>query len=171
MKVKMMLLVCLVGLTAVSALAQTRTVTNADLEKFRQARLQGEMDYRENYRRMGFPSPTELAEQLENSRIERETLAARLADERLQRERIQADLAAAIISGEQRAAAAVQANPEPDGPQIYYGYPNTIFRRGYNRGRYYENRNPGRFPSSGNGIPMTDFGYGAGGIFSIPRNR
>lgn len=172
MKVKMMLLVCLVGLAAVSAFAQTRTVTNADLEKFRQARLQGEMDYRENYRRMGFPSPRELEEQLENSRIERETLAARLAGERLERERIQADLAAAIITGEQRAAAAVQDNPEPVGPQLYYGYPSTIFRGGYyNRGRYYGNRNRNRFPSFGNGIPMVDFGYGPGGIFSSPRTR
>jgi hypothetical protein len=168
MRVKVMIVVCLVGLAAVSAFAQTRTVTNADLEKFRQARLQGEMDYRENYRRMGFPSPTELEEHLENSKIERETLAARLAGERLQRERIQADLAAAIITSEQRAAAAAQENPEPVGPQLYYGYPSGGY---YNRGYYYRNRNRTRFPSFGNGIPMIDFGYPGGGIFTGPRNR
>ena len=43
-----------------SAFAQTKTVTNADLEKFRQKRLQAEREYRENYERLGFPSPEEL---------------------------------------------------------------------------------------------------------------
>ena len=37
-----------------------KTVTNADLEKFRQKRLQAERDYRENYRKRGMPSPQEL---------------------------------------------------------------------------------------------------------------
>jgi hypothetical protein len=39
-----------------------RTVTNADLEKFRQKRLQAEADYRANYKKLGMPSPEELAE-------------------------------------------------------------------------------------------------------------
>jgi hypothetical protein len=48
---------------AVCAQAQTnspRTVTNADLEKYRQARVKAEEDYRQNYERLGRPSPEEL---------------------------------------------------------------------------------------------------------------
>ena len=51
-----------------AAIAQTKTVTNSDLEKFRQKRLQSERQYRENYERLGFPSP----EELERKRIEDE---------------------------------------------------------------------------------------------------
>ncbi len=40
---------------------QTKTVTNADLEKFRVKRVQQEEDYRANYKRLGMPSPEELA--------------------------------------------------------------------------------------------------------------
>ncbi len=71
-----------------SAFAQTKTVTNADLEKFRQKRLQAEREYRENYERLGFPSPEELekkrvedekelidySQQLEANRLEREAI-------------------------------------------------------------------------------------------------
>lgn len=48
------------------AVAQTKTVTNKDLEKFRQKRFQAEREYRENYKKLGFPSP----EELEQKRIE-----------------------------------------------------------------------------------------------------
>jgi hypothetical protein len=40
---------------------QTKTITNADLEKFRVKRMQQEEDYRANYKRLGMPSPEELA--------------------------------------------------------------------------------------------------------------
>lgn len=40
----------------------TKTVTNADLEKFRQKRLAAEADYRANYEKRGMPSPEELEE-------------------------------------------------------------------------------------------------------------
>lgn len=43
-------------------LAQTakKTVTNEDLEKFKQKRLQAEAEYREKYKELGMPSPEEL---------------------------------------------------------------------------------------------------------------
>lgn len=96
MRVKILYLLCLSILSVVPAVTQTKSVTNADLEKFRQKRVQVEKDYRENYAKLGFPSPEELDRQIEKSRVERETLAARLTAERLQREqaeaaRIQAD--------------------------------------------------------------------------------
>ena len=43
--------------------AQTKKVTNADLEKYRTERLKAEKDLRENYAKLGFPSPEELAKQ------------------------------------------------------------------------------------------------------------
>lgn len=62
---------------------QNRTVTNADLEKFRQKRVEAERDYRENYARKGFPSPEELDRQIEEDRVRKAELAQRLEAERL----------------------------------------------------------------------------------------
>lgn len=42
------------------AFAQTKTITNTSLEKYRQKRLQAEYDLRTNYAELGFPSPDEL---------------------------------------------------------------------------------------------------------------
>ena len=58
---------CLVFLTGLAAagFAQSSTITNVDLEKYRQKRLAAEKDLRENYREMGFPSPEELEKQNE----------------------------------------------------------------------------------------------------------
>src|SRR3982751_4028124 len=110
MKVKMLIIFGLSILAAIPAFAQTRSVTNADLEKFRQKRLKAEKDYRENYAKMGFPSPEELDRQIEKSRIEREELAARLTAERLQREQIEAERAEAASYSEQ-SGYFVQDNP------------------------------------------------------------
>ncbi|MEO6588605.1 MAG: hypothetical protein ABIP06_04695 [Pyrinomonadaceae bacterium] len=77
--------------------AQTKTVTNSDLERFRQKRLQSEREYRNNYARLGFPSPEELerkriedekslvaySQQLESQRLERETLQAEAQNQAL----------------------------------------------------------------------------------------
>ena len=75
-----------------------RTVTNATLEKFQQKRLAAERDYRENYARMGFPSPDELERQHQADMTARLQLAeqlrqARLAEERLELERESLDAA------------------------------------------------------------------------------
>lgn len=69
MKKRLCFILCLffVG-SAVSAAQTRRTVTNADLEKFRQKRLQSEREYRENYSKLGFPSPEELEKQNAESR-------------------------------------------------------------------------------------------------------
>jgi hypothetical protein len=63
MKERIVLVLSLILTVSGIVLAQekaTKTVTNADLEKFRQKRLQAERDYRENYRKRGMPSPEEL---------------------------------------------------------------------------------------------------------------
>lgn len=153
MKVKILFLLCFSILAVVPALAQTKSVTNADLEKFRQKRLKAEKDYRENYAKMGFPSPEELDRQIEKSRVEREELAARLTTERLKREQVEAERAAAARYGE--GSYFVQENLTVTNPG-YYGYPNIIYygRRFPRSGRNYN------FPVRvGNGIPIVNYGY------------
>ncbi|MBK9768953.1 MAG: hypothetical protein IPP63_19145 [Chloracidobacterium sp.] len=69
-------------------MAQNKTVTNADLEKYWQARLAADREYRENYERLGMPSPTELDRRREQSRIETERLSEKLRSAELERERL-----------------------------------------------------------------------------------
>src|SRR5688572_27868014 len=96
------------GLTltlAVTSFGQVRTVTNSTLSKFQQKRLAAERDYRENYARMGFPSPEELDRQREADLTARLQLAdqlrqARLEKERLELERRSLDLQAAQLEAE-----------------------------------------------------------------------
>jgi hypothetical protein len=86
MKRNLLFFVVFLSVAAGSVIAQTRTVTNADLEKFRQERLKAEKDYRENYARLGFPSPEELQRRSEQSSKETSELAAKFrAEERQQR--------------------------------------------------------------------------------------
>ncbi len=68
------------------AFAQTKTVTNSDLEKFRQKRLQAERDLAENYEQMGFASPEEIERQNEESQNRLAELSDRLREARLTRE-------------------------------------------------------------------------------------
>jgi hypothetical protein len=65
MKERILLVLSLILTTTGFVFAQNaarKTVTNADLEKFRQKRLQAEADYRANYKKLGLPSPEELEE-------------------------------------------------------------------------------------------------------------
>lgn len=73
-------------LSGVAVAQEVRTVTNADLEKYRQKRLQAERDLRENYAEMGFPSPEEIEQQNEESRRSLNEFADQLREERLERE-------------------------------------------------------------------------------------
>lgn len=68
MKKRLLFILCLFFVAANSSAGQTRSVTNRDLEKFRQKRVQSEREYRENYGKLGFPSPEELDEQNAESR-------------------------------------------------------------------------------------------------------
>ncbi len=104
------LLFCFVA-AFVSSVAGQVTVTNADLEQYRQERLRAQADLRANYARMGFPSPEEIARRNDESQKELVELAdklraARLESERMdidrdrlavERERIQADRESALI--------------------------------------------------------------------------
>ena len=90
MKTALTLSLLLTVFAGLSAFGQ-RDITNADLEKFRVKRVQAEREYRNNYEKMGFPSPEELQRQLEKSMADRFALAERLASDEMERERIAID--------------------------------------------------------------------------------
>ncbi len=71
---------------SVSTFGQTRVIRNSDLEKFRQKRLQAEKELRENYRKLGFPSPEELERQNKESFRNLTELSNRLRQQRIDRE-------------------------------------------------------------------------------------
>jgi hypothetical protein len=91
MKRNLLFFVVFLSVAAGSVIGQTRTVTNADLEKFRQERLKAEKDYRENYARLGFPSPEELQRRSEQSSKETSELAAKFRAEARERQRLEAE--------------------------------------------------------------------------------
>ena len=149
MKKRLLFILCLSFIASASAVAQNRTVTNSDLEKFRQKRLEAERDYRENYERLGFPSPEELEKQIEQSRRERSELSARLRAENLERERL--NIERQLIESEARRdnfQPQTDYYPEyqengfsgyvPDGFYNYgnFGYRNNRFYRRNYRGNH-----------------------------------
>ncbi|MCU0240132.1 MAG: hypothetical protein MUC29_11885 [Pyrinomonadaceae bacterium] len=62
---------------------QRKTITNADLEAIKQKRIKAEQEYRENYKKLGMPSPEEL-EQREIERQQRLAESSRIANEKRQ---------------------------------------------------------------------------------------
>ncbi len=120
----------LIAILACTAAAQTKTVTNADLAKFAEKRIKAEREYRENYERLGMPSPEELDRMNTADAKEREELSRRLRAERLRQESIDA----------QREAAAAMRRPvtvyvEQRGGGYYSTYPYF-----YGGGYYYPSR-------------------------------
>ena len=149
MKQRSLFVFCLILAAAVVTVAQSKSVTNADLEKYRQERVKAERDYRENYEKLGLPSPDELQKRREKDRIETEKLSAELRSARLERERLDAERQAA----ERRAAIYYQSDLRFTQPYTelggYYWY-------GGRRWPIYTNRGP---------RPVVQEGYFAGGQF------
>jgi predicted RND superfamily exporter protein len=81
---KQLFILSLSLLTAVSAFAQTKTVTNSDLEKFRQQRVESERKLRTDYAKMGLPSPAEIERRTRQSRAEFEQYSDQLRQRRVQ---------------------------------------------------------------------------------------
>ena len=144
MKTAAMIFALIISLAAVGT-AQVKTVTNSTLQKFTQKRLAAERDYRENYERMGFPSPEELDRQRDEDMKARLELAeqlrqARLEKERLELEQRELDLESARLNSE------VQTVDDSGGYWNGYGgfyssgfgrFGNSRFRnRGFRNGGY-----------------------------------
>lgn len=154
MKQGSLFIFCLIfGMTGFVA-AQTKTVTNATLEKYRQERLKAEREYRENHARLGLPSPEEIDRRRQQSFKETEELSAKLRDERLERERIEADR----LTRERLAASDYAYNQNVPAPR-YYEPP-------YFYSYFYPQRRRLR-------TPFTQQGYVGGGQFwpTGPRTR
>lgn len=151
MSQKLLFIFCFMIATAAVCAAQTRTVTNSDLDKYRQDRVKAETDLRVNYARLGFLSPEERSRRDAQSAKEAEALSARLQKEELERERLEAERAAA----ENRAAL------------YYYRVPQQpdILPQFYGSGYTYYWRNGRRFRIPRFNFPYQQPGYFAGGQF------
>lgn len=174
MKKRLLFILCLFfvgsGAAAAQQRRQVRTITNQDLEKFRQTRLQAERDYRENYQKLGFPSPEELNRQREQDRKDRAELAGRIRREDLELEKIKNE-----AEFQQAQIDSLQSNRINQGYAYYnnggyygsypllgygVGYSNRYFNNGFRRNRF-----GGVFynvPRSGFGRPGIRFNSGGG---------
>jgi len=90
MRKKLLFCFCITLVTVTAVTAQGRQITNLDLQKYRDSRVAAEKELRENYEKLGFPSPEELEGRREKSRVETEELAAKLRGDRLEQERVDA---------------------------------------------------------------------------------
>lgn len=152
MNIKWFLFLSIFGISAISALAQARTVTNFDLEKYRTQRVQAETDLRENYAKLGFSSPEERAKRDEAQRKVDLALA-----ERFERERILQEAAdAAARGGNSYGSQQNYYQPEP----VYGDYGDYGV---YGGSLFYQNRDRNRF--RGGFRQQQPSGYYAGGAF------
>ena len=133
--------------------AQVKTVTNADLERYRDNREHGERQLRENYAKMGFPSPEELARRNEESNREMIDLATRMRADRLERERLEAQYRAQLNVSQRPTFIVLGTNGYEPGYFVQYGYG---FGRGFRSGNRFRFNRP---------FTTTTNGYFAGGQF------
>jgi hypothetical protein len=151
MKSRWFLILCIFVITPVSAFAQTKTVTNFELERYKQQRLQAEKDLNENYKELGFPSLEERERRLESWKKDNNELAELLRRERIEQENAdaQAQQAAALATQQQYYPQPQPAYPAYGGDVFYsYGYQSLY---GYHH----------RFRP----FPPRPLGYFAGGAF------
>jgi hypothetical protein len=140
---KIAALLCVFFSLAVAGFSQQtarRTVTNSDLERFSQKRLEADREYRETYAAKGLPSPEQIQAQRDARVKEQLELAAKLEGADLERER----LALAAMSLQP---------PQVNSPDYgYWGYGYGGFAGGFGN----------RFHGRGFGINQRY--YAAGGV-------
>ncbi len=144
MKIRVLFLVFIIITAAGAVFAQSKTVTNDDLSKYKQERVKAEAELRNNYAKLGFPSPEERARREAQSTKDTVELSARLRNERLERERIHAQNAAnAQYSAAVRRAIQPQNTVEYYAPSDFGGYyygggrARLIGRVGYQQPGYF----------------------------------
>jgi len=162
MEMRLAIFALITMFSAAGTIFPQRTVTNADLDKYRKQREAAERDYRENYSRMGFPSPEELKKEAEQSQLQYERMLERWSRERIELEKVNAmrDQANALqVLADQ---AEINNNNRNNEQQVYnpgiYGYPNygyPYYGRPYIYGSPYWIPRFGQSPS----------GYVSGGVF------
>ncbi len=144
MKIRILFLVFIITAGTGAVFAQSKTVTNADLSKYKQERVKAEAELRTNYAKLGFASPEERARRDAESAKESAELSARLRNERLERERVAAQNEAnARYNAALLRAVAPQNTVEYYTPSYYGGYyngwwrPRPIVRLGYQQPGYF----------------------------------
>ena len=141
MKQRTIFAFCLMVFLSGFVTAQNSTVTNADLERYREARQKAEAEYRRDHAKLGMPSPEELDRRRKSEQAETERLSAELRRDRIERERIDAERQL----NESRVLSKLRSIPIANGQggyqELYYqGYrwwPNTIVRRQYSQPGYF----------------------------------
>lgn len=88
-KTLLILVSILITVGFVSAQTAKQTITNLDLEKFKNQRLAAEKDLRENYKALGFPSPEEMVARQKEAELASKALSERLEQQRIERERLE----------------------------------------------------------------------------------
>lgn len=172
MRSKILMFLGIVFITANVASAQTarKTITNADLEKYRIEREKAEADYRANYEKRGMPSPEELEKRNEEDRLKRLELARQLAAENLQRE--QSNLMRRQIEAENSRQIYLNNSNVVPTDQFYSNSP-LILGTPFYGDRWRHRRNfpsvNGRFRRS---VPVNrpDIVVGGGMVYSVPRS-
>lgn len=146
MKQRVLFFLCvLVGCVGFAA-AQSKTVTNVDLEKFKQKRLQAEQGLKEHYAKLGL-SDEDVAKRDAANAKEREELSARLRASRLEQEMLDAE-------ARQREIQAAGTSVNVIVPSGGYGYPGYFtYGSSYYRQRGHWNSQP-RFPVIWRATPM-----------------
>ncbi len=168
MKMRWLLILIFSFIAIASVSAQTRTVTNDDLEKYRQKRIAAQRDLRENYERLGFPSPAELERQNAESRAERSVLSQRLEAENLEREqlnfereRAETEARSEFYQSPTQNAARYDEDYYPNyypnyAPNGFYGIPSADYlNQRFNRGRFRRNYSTAPRIEYRNNLPVT----------------
>jgi hypothetical protein len=139
--------------------AAQRQVTNADLETYRDQRVRAQAELRQDYARLGFPSPAELERREKERNRHIDQLASTLRQQSLDENKSYREYESAFASRPQQV---IVEQPEQDpfhaGDPVYptYGYPSY----GYPGYGY-----PGTYGYPGYGTPG-DRSYD---IFGFPR--
>lgn len=132
MKKQILLILSLIlFLTTFSFAQTTRTVTNSDLEKFRQKREQADAEYRATYKQRGLPSPEELEQREVVRQKELAEYAARAREIQRQEDEIQSRQPQRVV---------IQTPYYSNGQASYYYTQEPFYYGGqiyYNGGRRY----------------------------------
>ena len=169
MSKKFLSIIGLIFIAANAAAAQTHVVTNEDLEKYRQKRVAAERDLRENYERLGFPSPAEMQQQNERNAVERSALAARLESEKAQRDQLNLERERAAAESRSRN----QQYQTPLYPNYQNNYPSNYGYSNYGSGGFlsFPNYGGGYYNQGGNGGFYGNFGGGRRGNYNNYNNQ
>jgi len=124
---KALFFVCVVLSGCYAANAQSKVVTNTDLDKYRVEREKAAAEYLSNYAKRGMPSPEELERRNERDRKESVELSAKMRAERTERERREAESKVIGVYPQRRQSEVIVI----DGYQTYfYSEPYYSYGRG-----------------------------------------